>query len=296
MTRSGEACVPLEALSMRQRKLVERHLPLVYLTLNRHPDLARLRRPGRDRQELLQEGCLALADAVRSHDPTRHGHFAAFAMARIRYAMSVYAHEQTHSIRVPFITQRRRKARRLGVNDDPGSGVPTPYFLSIDRPDRWTARRHAVLPPADHTVDESCGPSVGELLRERYDQARARVVSGMKHSPRCTPDLRELVDRCSQERWAIPEPEVRTSLGRLAAAHGCSINRVTHCEERFRRRVADELNADAAFAELRRLGRTHPDALQHRPAPSDLARLRSLPPASALDEQKARGAPRVAKP
>lgn len=271
MTRPGADYVPLEALSRRQRRLVERHLPLVHLTLKRHRELSVPRRRGRDRRELLQEGCLALAEAVRRHDPTRHGHFAAYAMARIRYAMSLYAHEQTHFIRVPFITQRRRQAMRPGADGAVDSG-PAPRRLSLEGSGRFSSRR-AAAPLMECCDSESVGPSIGELLRERFDRAGARVIAGMKRSARCPPDLRELVDRCAKERWSIPDPETRTSLSKLAAAHGCSPSRVMHCEERFRRRVADELNADARFAELRRLGRTYPEALDYRLSPGDLARL-----------------------
>jgi DNA-directed RNA polymerase specialized sigma subunit len=108
---STRAAIPLAALSARQRRLVESHLPLIHHTLSRLNEwVARHRRHGRY-TELVQEGSLALIDAVRSHDPTRHGAFAPYAMARIHFAVSRFVHETQCAIRVPYSTQRRRRFR-----------------------------------------------------------------------------------------------------------------------------------------------------------------------------------------
>ncbi|MBN2559807.1 MAG: hypothetical protein JXQ75_02615 [Phycisphaerae bacterium] len=276
MTCGEEQRVSLGAMSARQRRLVERHLPLVHLTLRRHGDLARLCRAGREPSELLQEGCLALMEAVRAHDPARHGHFASFAMARIHYAMSRYAHEQSSLIRIPFITQRRRKNRLTGGPPDRHhpDALPRVVRMSDDRktPSQKLVRRLY----AEAVARRRDGVTIGDLVRECYDRAAAQVVSRMKSSPRCTTGLRKLVDRCSRERWTVPEPDARTPVRQLADALGCSMGRVTHCEERFRKKVAAVLQADLAYGELRRIGRRRTEGWRHRLTRRELASLRRL--------------------
>jgi hypothetical protein len=270
----AEQFVPLDALSARQRRLVERHLPLVHLTFRRCAHLARRARPGRERGELLQEGCLALMDAVRTHDPTRHGPFAAFAMARIHFAMSTFAREQSSAIRVPFITQRRRLGRRRAEPSDRHhpDALPRVVHLGNARPtpnEESTRRRYA----EGMAGRGDGGATLGDLVRECYDQALARAVSDMKHSPRSAPGADLVLEQCARERWEVPEPEARTPLRKLARALDCSLSRVAHCEERFRARVAKLLADDARYVELRRLARRCPDGLRHRPTPPELAAL-----------------------
>ena len=276
----GDTRVPLSALSARQRRLMERHLPLVHLVLRRHPRLARLRPAGRDRAELFQEGCLALAEAIRSHDPRRHVHFAAFAMARIRFAMSTYSHEQAALIRVPFITQRRWKARRMARADRHRPMDPAPRVIPVDRLGMLPAGRLAREQYPERAFEDRGRPSVGDLLRAGYDRARCRAVARLKRSPECTRAVRAALDRCSQERWAIPDPQARSSLAGLAAAAGTSPSRINHYEERFRRIVAEILQADAAFVELRRWQRSRPEGLHYRPTPEEMVHLQALREAS----------------
>ena len=105
-------CIDLHALSGRQQRLVEHHMPLVSLTLRRY-----LRHCGRG-GDLFQDGFLALTRAIHTHEPGRHGDFAPYAMARIRFAMNRSMHEDA-LVRVPYSTQRRHKARhRREANPD----------------------------------------------------------------------------------------------------------------------------------------------------------------------------------
>ncbi len=270
--------VSLQAISTRQRRLVESHLPLVHLTLRRHYSLTSGYGGGQEACELLQEGCLALTEAVRLHDPTRHGHFASFAMARIHYAMSRYAHEYGSLIRIPFITQRRRKKQRqrlasAGDRHHPDM-LPRVVRTHDERnmPSRGVARRLY----SERLATRPAGVTIGDMVRECYDRVAGAVVSQMKRSPRCTPSLRELVDRCSRERWSIPEPDERTSVRRLAAALGCSLGRVTHCEERFRKKMATRLETDVTYCELVRLGRQRAEGWDHQMSGKELASLRRV--------------------
>lgn len=266
--------ISLEAMSSRQRRLVERNLPLVHLTLQRCSDLVHPRRAGAEPGELLQEGCLALVEAVRTHDPTRHGGFASFAMARIHYAMSRYAHEQHSLIRIPFITQRRRKKERDDAESDRHRPDPLPRVVRMSDDRKTPSQRSARRLYAESMAGRGDGVTIGDLVRECYDRAASHVVSRMKNSQRCTAGLRGLVDQCSRERWMVPEPDARTSVRRLAALLGCSIGRITHCEERFRRQVVLALKADLTYRELLWMGRQHPEGWRHRLTLGELAALR----------------------
>ncbi len=252
--------ISLDALSARQRRVVERNLPLVHLTLNRHAGLCRRQRAGRERVELFQEGCLALMDAVRNHDPSSHGVFAAFAMARIHFAVSRFVHEHESNIRIPYITQRRRRKRQGSATSDRHQPDALPRVVNepddggTSRGGQPRDRRRPDVPPGVVTI--------GDRIRDCFDRASSAVVSEMESTPRCGPGHRDVVRRCAQERWNIPEPDSRMPIRRLAEAMACSVGRITHCEERFKKKVAAVLESDAAYCELRRLAKTNPEGMR----------------------------------
>jgi RNA polymerase sigma factor (sigma-70 family) len=235
--------VPLQVLSDHQRGVVEEHLDLVEQTLRRHRHLIR-RHDGREANELFQEGCLALIDAVRNHDANQHGQFSPYAIARIHFAISRYVHENAAPVRVPFITQRRRRSKGLPACANAQTGLPLRIVQRLG---------DAAIPPPRRALEsENPNPMrLGDLIGERVERAMQQVVDEMKRAPRCAPGTREVIERCAQERWRIPEPEAKTSIRKLAKALDCSIGRITHCEERFRRRMGNALTNDAAYLALR---------------------------------------------
>jgi RNA polymerase sigma factor (sigma-70 family) len=259
---------PLGGMSERQRRIVESNLPLVRLTLRRHRNLARPpRRVGREAGELLQEGCLALVEAVRSHDPRRHGDFAAFAMSRIHQAMSRFIQENRDSIRVPYITRRRRKQQRKTGEVDRHCPDALPRVVGLRRARMTASQLREQRVRAESAAGGSVpaeGVKVGELIRERYDRAVARAVSGMKESPRATVGYNELLERCCQERWTVPEPDAKTPIRQMARELGCSTGRITHCEDRWRSRVAAILLEDETWRKLVRLARRPGAGMEHR--------------------------------
>ena len=265
--------IPLRAMSRRQRRVVERNLPLVRLTLRRHGQLSERNRVGREPVELFQEGCLALMAAVRSHDPTRHGHFGAYAMARIHFAISQYVHETQSVVRVPYITQRRRRMRQASTAADRHRPDQLPRVVAMTDGDgpvtslgcrRW--RHNPTAPPEQ-------GLTIGELVRERVDLATALAVREMKVAPGCAKGHREVVEQCARERWKVPEPDARTPIRQLARTLHCSVGRITHCEQRFHKKVAETLIADDAFKALTRLARRQPTGMNHCPSPEELTSL-----------------------
>ncbi len=270
-----EGSVSLRSLSNGQRRLVERHLPLIHLTLRRARSLVEHATASRERSELFQEGCLALMEAVRTHDPLRHGVFATFAMAMIHYAMSRFAHEQHNLIRVPYVTQRRRKQSLKIHEHDRHRPEPLPRVVPLTEsrgfPHRRSARRRARYDP-NRTGDET---TIGDLVRERLDSAARSVATTMRESRRTAGGTRELVDLCMRERWTVPEPAEQTSIRTLARKLECSIGRITHSEERFRKRLGEMLDRDTQYQRLIATARRHLAGMQHVLSKTETEAMRS---------------------
>lgn len=269
MPDQADTQIPLEILSDRQRSLVESHLRLVHFTIHRNRHLIRQRQNGREAHELFQEGCLALIDAIRNHDASLHGHFGPYAMARIHFALSRYIHENEGIVRVPYITQRRRRAKGVPNLSESRTGLPLPTVQRLG---------DAAAPPSRGALDEEFPdqPRIGDLIADRVEIAMQKVIDAMKRAPRCARDTAEVIERCAQERWRIPEPEARMSIRKLAKSLDCSVGRITHCEERFKQGMGRALNDDPAFCALRDEARQAERGFDERMPPDRLAKLRPI--------------------
>ncbi|HVP10372.1 MAG TPA: sigma factor [Phycisphaerae bacterium] len=278
MTRS-EKEAPSRRMSQRQLRKVEANLPLVRLTLRRHRSLARpAHRLGREADELLQEGCLALVEAVRSHDPARHGDFASFAMARVHHAMSRFVHEQRDLIRVPFIMQRRMKRRRQGSRSDRHCPHAPPRVVKLRNKRMTPNLLRAQRSYAERLSGRAEGVTIGELIRDRYDLAMEQVVRQMRLSPRATDGNDELLDRCVEERWTVPESDARTSIRQMAKELGCSTGRIAHCEDRFRVHLQAILLKDEVCAKLLEIARRSEAGMWQRLKEQELEQFRREAP------------------
>lgn len=271
MAIAGEEKVQLHALSERQRQIVESHLPLVGHTMKRHGRSVLGGGDGRDAAEFFQEGCLALMEAVRSHDPSRHGAFATFAMARIRYAMSRYAHEECGLIRVPFSTQRRHRQRRSAEEVDRHRPDTVPRIVPMDGGCAGSPPMASVCRYAQGLVRRREDETLGDLLRARCDSAMREVVKRMKAAAR--DDGARFFDVCYEERWSVPEPEARTPFRRLATALGCSLGRLTRAESLFHELLIETLGRDNAYRRLVTMARHYADGLSHVPTAEERATL-----------------------
>lgn len=252
-------------MTERQSGLVVRHLPLVYYQLRRQ-----LRRAGpRSRQfddDLVQEGCLALAEAVREHRADRHGPFGPYAVTRIHRAMSIFLRERKHMIRVPLTTQRRR-ARAARDRHAPGGPPREPKRL----------RRSGLNPRQDPATRPaptySTRTTVGELMRTRIEAAIAAARGDVLRVARRRAGASRLVDELIRERLTIPEPGARTPIRELVRRLRVSHGRLTHTAARLERRAARRLRRDAAFRYLRVLARRMEAGIDHRPTNDQLERL-----------------------
>lgn len=274
MPSPRQKTVPLSALSRAQQKIVHDNLPLVHWAIRRSPALRRVGKAGRSYVELLQEGALALANAVRRHDLHAHGPFGAYALARIRFAMRRYAQENDSLVRVPFITQRRsadRKQRRTRPRAHDRHRPDAPPSVGCAVVDAALLRRLA-----DRRVrrdPRDAGLTLGDLARERVEKAMRASLREMKLSPRAGGDFHALLELCMNERWRIPDEEARRPLRTIADETGSSVGRVSRCENRFRSLVARRLTGDPVFERLCRMARTRHMGWSHQTNDDDLADL-----------------------
>jgi hypothetical protein len=257
-----ERSIPLRALSDRQKRVVQRHMRLVYLSLERMhiPDMRRRRQL--DPRDLVQEGFVTLVEAFRSHDAARHGSFAPYAMSRVQYSISRFLHESAHLVRVPFITQRRRKCDQIAEADRQSPDEPCRQVSWSDQIERSATGKQN---PDPDLHGNNSTPTLGELVRERCDAAIDEAARNMRQSPHCTPGRLQIIDHCHKNRWTIPEPEMQAPIRRVAADTGTSLAGVVRCEEKFRRHVAGHLRNDPVFQRLMKDARRRRRGLKHRP-------------------------------
>jgi RNA polymerase sigma factor (sigma-70 family) len=276
---SAADLISLDALSTRQRRRVEEHLALVHVTIDRIPPTHSRSQSPRDRRDLFQEGTLALVEAVRNHDPARHGDFAAYAMARVHHALGRFLHEDESLIRVPYIEQRRRKeAGRDRIKQDrhPSSNRRSSKDRADSdrhRPDRIpritpcgdlsTGKYRSRRCTAGHDQPLHQGPTLCDALRRRLNRSLRRAIRILREEATLVPLEQRLILDCEARRWSIPDPAQRTPFRAIAAGLGCSVSRVVRCEQRFQESRAAELACDRLFIRLLTLSRQRKEAWKH---------------------------------
>ena len=200
---------------VRRNVFVEAHLGLVTFVVLRHGSLS-----GIAREDLIQEGRLALCRAVERYDPERGPRFSSYAVLVIRHAMA----QQVRRMGVGPEAPRGPVPTVSGISPvpvDPGHGVgrrwiPTP--VSLDAPlDDGTSLAER-LPDT-----ERLGPDVAAvhiLARERLWEALAalpteveRIVTlhwGLDGSPRRSiPSVARRVGRTPAEVEAVLRDALR---------------------------------------------------------------------------------------
>jgi len=274
-----QSAIGLAGLSERQQRLVEQHIDLVRFAVARSGGRRCAQRHDMEYTDLMQEGSMALMEAVRAHDPARHGAFEPYAISRINFAVSRYAHEHGGLVRVPFVTQRRVRAqdRRLQEADASASGAAAnrlPRVLCAEGIDhRGFSRRRAAQEASERsaermTVADAAGPRIAGVLAG----VRDRLLGASGRSPR----REEIIRRCFDERWTIPEADARTPIRQLARELGCSLGGITHCEARFEREAAAAIERDPVLVQLRRMAKSSPYGFGHRLSDEELVQLQPL--------------------
>lgn len=252
MQKQSESVLSMaEGLTAEQSKLVRDNLGLISVHLKHR--VANLAVPRRDREwdDLFQEGCLGLIQAVVRFRPERGIPFAAFALPRIHNAVSKALHTKFATVYVPQLRHEKgtdARAERCREN-----GRPTVQSMSEE-----TERRlaHQVEPGKNDGVLDT----IASRLRRKYDRAVDAVRGEMSQSNSTRGDRDKLVGILVKERFMIPSEESKRALRQIARDTGSSYARVAQCEKQFATRVRSILEGDPEFRALRKYSRADPDA------------------------------------
>ena len=248
--RGGRRRATEEPLTEEQRALVRDNLGLVAVHIRRF--VKNLRGPYRDRErdDLFQEGCLGLARAAADYRPQRGIPFIAYALPRIRHAVSSALHSAFSTVRIP---PKRIRPRTTAPTDDKVETTTAPkvYSLSDERTPRLAAREsRSPGGPSNETI--------GQRLRDKYEQAVRAAQDELAGHITVRGDLDQLVRLITEERLLVPLEEARRSSRRIARETHSSISRVTDTEKRLTTMIRHTLDADPQLRELQRLARGDP--------------------------------------
>ena len=250
-------------LTEQQRQLVAENLGLVNVHIRRFVAVPRSPSRQREYEDLYQEGCLALIQAAKTHDPVRHGPFAAYAIPRIHHAISVALYERFATVRVPAKAVKRARRRQREAVDSPRHR-PEPALVSIhgladESPDGATdlEARHRPGGTMRSAGRPWCGdpPTIRNRLRRKYEAAVRVAADRLSGGGRGREDRDALIRRFVEERLLIPEPDAQTPKRQLAREFRCSIGRVQSCEDSLVAEIRSLVNADEEFGAMIALAR-----------------------------------------
>ncbi|HOW70559.1 MAG TPA: sigma factor [Phycisphaerae bacterium] len=189
-------------LTDEQSDLVTRNLGLIGVHLVRHVRTPRCAKRERERDDLFQEGALALVRAALTYEADQHGAFAPYALFRIRGAIYRALHEYFTTIRVPTRVLKLTQQ----ASDEPRSAIPRvqelPYAVAV----KIEAR------PAISAGDET----IRHRVRRRFERAVRAALAELgrrtwRHRNPCS-----IMERLAAERMLIAVEAERTPLRQIA--------------------------------------------------------------------------------
>ncbi len=231
-------------LTEAQKVQVSQNVGLVAIHLRRRMNLRG--EPTRDceREDLFQEGCLGLIQAVRSFDPSAGIPFAAYALPRIHTAVSRATQTAFATVRKPLIRQRKHQ---------------NPVELaSVSLLDFEPEHREA---DPRHQPDSEDSETLGTHLRSRFEQTLRSTVANMRSSKTARVDRDKLAQLIIDERLLIPEESARHSLRVIARQTNSSYARVAQCEKKIVQQARQALSADPVTQFIRDKAKTSPNGL-----------------------------------
>jgi RNA polymerase sigma factor (sigma-70 family) len=211
-------------------------------------------RTARLRDDLFQEGCLALLQAAHHYPPTSETPFDLFARPQVRTAIRRAV---------------RREARAAHHSLPHPNRVPAPTGTAFDRasvsdvsscPARSAKRWHTRV---DLAV-ERCYETIGDRFRAEYAQALDWATVRLAGCRARRSDRPALLRFLVEQRLLVPEPDHRMPLRSIARRTGWSVGRVAQLEQRLRDETRQILAADRVVERLRAEARCHPDGMNAR--------------------------------
>ncbi len=250
---SGETTVNAEEraaipLTLEQRRLVWENIGLVAVHLRRNVE--GLGEPRRDREweDLFQEGCLGLIQAVVTYRPDRGIAFAAFALPRIHNAVTRALQRKFSTVYIPPTQARDRDPIEASTKPCPAPRRPAVHSLTTDLERRLADKRR-------HHPDTSTGETIGERLRGKYERAARTAGDVVAKKTSTRGDRDKLVRVLMDERLLVPNEGSRVALRSIARRTGSSYARVAQCERQLKTVIGDILESDPEFRELQRRAR-----------------------------------------
>lgn len=289
-------------LTDEQARLVRENVGLVAVHLRTCRVRPRGNRKEREWDDLFQEGCLGLIRAARGYRGSRGIPFAAYALMRIRQAVSEAIFAKSSLMRLPVGHRRSDAARSRRLAS---SRISTVRFESLDAihaesigeeddaamedAPRAKAAMHEELTgcvcatdwhsPMNDRFDEpgtrcfAADDTVGARVRGRLSRATRTAMEAAceRWCPR--DDRRALAARIVEERLMVPDEDQRVPLRRIARETASSIARVMQAEQGMRRRMKKMLEADDALQALWQHARSDPRGVDAPMTPALHARL-----------------------
>jgi len=240
----------IPALSEEQRRLVGDNLGLVAVHLRRFVPGVSAQRSDREWDDLFQEGCLGLIRAAAEYQAARGIPFAAFALPRIRTAVSRALAARSKAASGVLESASLDESRSRPARTNPNR-LSRPRAMPLDdaRPSR-DSRRHA--------LDVLGKETVGDRLRGKYERAVRCAAEEVLARPSVRGDRDKLLRVLTDERYLVPHEEDKRSFRKIAAQTQSSYARVVQCDRHLRSAIRRALEVDPEFAELRRLAGTDP--------------------------------------
>lgn len=251
------------SLTPVQRAMVDQNIGLVALHLRTHVPTPREPTRDRDRDDLFQEGCLALARAAATYDPAIHGSFATYALYRIRGSIHLALHEHFSTIHVPTRHQTRLR--------NEGRQHAMPITRSLQATDLELGAEG--ITPLDASRPED--RTLRHELRDRFMRAVECALETLSRRPWRRHDPSPILKRLARDRLLVDDPGRRLSLRRLAAELKVSCGRLCNCEQTLNRQVAEHFRADPHVPLLLEFARDHPAGLDAPVTPAHQERLRA---------------------
>lgn len=229
------------ALTESQRQLVDEYRWLVEM----HVKTRVLNRPrsrsGPQKDDLIQEGCLGLIEAVQRFRPERGIPFVAFALPRIQTAVNRIRLSHGLPMHVPHgVVRAVRRGECSRV-------IPGARALVEEPPASPSAGDSVVPQPKRETV--------GDRLRAKYERAVWAAVEAEAQERGRRSDRRDVLERLAVHRLLVPAEEHRRSLRKIARETNSSGARILQYEQRLRERIADVLGHDPQVQRLREVAR-----------------------------------------
>jgi len=244
-----------------QRRLVAENLGLIGVHLKQYVPSAIRRRARLQRDDLFQEGCLGLMRAVTTFRPEDGVSFPAYALFRIRRAVSRALRYDARresvatsssildrvAIRSRPLDQAVRWEKEGGVVDRVCDSPTASSLRSLNIGRAWTLN-------AEENEDQRrtiLKPTLGDRIREKYERAVHQAVERLGLTNARRSDRDGLAKMLVEERHLVPEKTYRRGLRQISRDSRSSFARVAQTEERVSSFIRQGLLADPEFQALR---------------------------------------------